>query len=47
MQSRGIGKAEAEKVLARAKVQAVVSKINDEKVAERTENFMNEIFGDE
>ncbi len=47
MQSRAIDPTAAERVLSRAKVQAVVSKITDEKVVERTESFMNEIFGEE
>lgn len=45
MQSRGIDAKAAERVLSRAKVQAVVSKINDAEVAEKIENFMNGIFG--
>ena len=47
MQSRGIDAKSAERVLARAKVQAVVSMINDADVTEKTEHFMNEIFGAE
>ena len=37
----------AENIIARAKIQRVVSIIDDEKVVEQTESFMNGLFGEE
>ncbi len=47
MQTRGIGKKEAEMILARAKVQSVVSLIQDEDVQQAIEERMSEVFIDE
>ncbi len=45
MNSRGIGKEEAENILARSKVQRVADKITDNEISIKTDNFMDEIFG--
>lgn len=47
MESRGICQEAAENIIARAKIQRVVSLIDDEKVVEQTESFMNGLFGEE
>lgn len=47
MESRGISRADAEKIIARAKVQAVCSEINDEETVEKINAEMNVIFGGE
>lgn len=47
MESRGICQEAAENIIARAKIQRVVSMIDDEKVVEQTESFMNGLFGEE
>lgn len=45
MNSRGIGKEEAENILARSKVQRVANKIMDTEISEKTGRFMDELFG--
>ena len=47
MESRGISRENAEKIIARAKVQAVSSTINDEETVEKINDEMNAIFGEE
>lgn len=47
MQSRGISKTESENIIAKAKVQAVVSTIDDEKTVEKINSRMNLIFGED
>ena len=47
MESRGISRENAEKIIARAKVQAVSSTINDEETVEKINSEMNAIFGEE
>ena len=42
-----MGEKSAENIIARAKIQRVVSIIDDEKVVEQTESFMNGLFGEE
>lgn len=46
MESRGIEKNQAENIMARAKLHAVASKIQDEKTEQLVEEFLNQIFGD-
>ena len=45
MESRGLDKKVAENVLARAKVQTVVSEIKDGETVEKIEKVLNEVFG--
>ncbi|MEE0886860.1 MAG: SufD family Fe-S cluster assembly protein [Treponema sp.] len=47
MESRGISRENAEKIIARAKVQAVSSTINDEETVKKINDEMNAIFGEE
>ena len=47
MKSRGIPKVAAENIIARAKIQSVVSLIPDEKTAELIQKYMDGVFGDE
>lgn len=47
MESRGISRENAEKIIARAKIQAVSSEINDEETVEKINAEMNSIFGEE
>ncbi len=47
MEARGISRENAEKIIARAKVQAVSSTINDEETVEKINDEMNLIFGEE
>ena len=48
MESRGIDAKSAEKIIARAIINAVLSKIpQDEKVLKLSEDFLNKIFGGE
>lgn len=47
METRGINKAKAENIISRAKVQAVVSTIEDEKTVEKINSRMNLIFGED
>lgn len=46
MESRGIDRETSENIMARAKVQRVVNKINDEKTVEQIESFMDYLFGE-
>lgn len=47
MEARGISRENAEKIIARAKVQAVSSTINDEETFKKINDEMNLIFGEE
>lgn len=47
MQSRGISKTESENIIAKAKIQSVVSAIDDEKTVEKINSRMNLIFGED
>lgn len=47
MQSRGIAKADAEKIIARAKIASVVSLISDSSVAEKINAYLDEAFSHE
>lgn len=47
MEARGISRENAEKIIARAKIQAVSSEINDEETVEKINAEMNSIFGEE
>ena len=46
MESRGIDRETSENIMARAKVQRVVNKINDEKTVDQIESFMDYLFGE-
>lgn len=46
MQSRGLDAQTCENIMARAKVQRIVNKINDEKIVEQIESYMDELFGE-
>lgn len=45
MNSRGIEKAQAEEIMARAKIMRVAANIADEKCVEKVTNFLDKIFG--
>ena len=47
MKSRGIAKNVAENIIARAKIQSVVSLIPDEQTVELIQKYMDGVFGDE
>ena len=47
MQSRGFTKKQAENACARAKIQRVLSKIDDEEIYQKISDFMTSIFDDE
>ena len=47
MQSRGIAKADAEKIMARAKIASVAALIKDDAVIEKINTYLDEAFSHE